>query len=127
DPPTGEVTIHKDVVAQDVGFAINPTYIEGQIEGGVAQGLGQTLSEEIIYEGGRVLNPNLTDYKMPTTLDVPRVESILVQHPSLVGPHGANGVGEPPNIEPPAAVANAVAAATGVRITSLPVPAAQAA
>ncbi len=123
DPETGEVTIHKYVVAQDVGFAINPTYIEGQIEGGVAQGLGQTLSEEIIYEGGRVLNPNLTDYKMPTTLDVPRVESILVQHPSLVGPYGAKGVGEPPNIEPPAAVANAVAAATGVRITSLPITA----
>jgi len=123
DPETGEVTIHKYVVAQDVGFAINPTYIEGQIEGGVAQGLGQTLSEEIIYEGGRVLNPNLTDYKMPTTLDVPRVESILVQHPSLAGPYGAKGVGEPPNIEPPAAVANAVAAATGVRITSLPITA----
>jgi len=123
DPETGEVTIHKYMVAQDVGFAINPTYIEGQIEGGVAQGLGQTLSEEIIYEDGRVLNPNLTDYKMPTTLDVPRVESILVQHPSLVGPYGAKGVGEPPNMEPPAAVANAVAAATGVRITSLPITA----
>lgn len=123
DPETGEVTIHKYVVAQDVGFAINPTYIEGQIEGGVAQGLGQALSEEIVYEGGRVLNPNLTDYKMPTTLDVPRVESILVQHPSLVGPYGAKGVGEPPNIEPPAAVANAVAAATGLRITSLPITA----
>ena len=123
DPETGELTIHKYVVAQDVGFAMNPTYIEGQIEGGVAQGLGQALSEEIVYEGGRVLNPNLTDYKMPTTLDVPRVESILVQHPSAVGPYGAKGVGEPPNIEPPAAVANAVAAATGLRITSLPITA----
>ena len=68
---TGEVTIHSYVVAQDVGFAINPTYIEGQIEGGVAQGLGQTLSEEIVYRDGRVLNANLTDYKMPTALDVP--------------------------------------------------------
>jgi CO/xanthine dehydrogenase Mo-binding subunit len=123
DPETGEVTIHKYVVAQDVGFAMNPTYIEGQIEGGVAQGLGQALSEEIVYENGRVLNPNLTDYKMPTTLDVPRVESILVQHPSLAGPYGAKGVGEPPNIEPPAAVANAVAAATGLRMTSLPITA----
>ena len=123
DAETGEVAIHKYVVAQDVGFAINPIYVEGQIEGGVAQGLGQALSEEIIYEGGRVLNPNLTDYKMPTTLDVPRVESILVQHPGRVGPYGAKGVGEPPNIEPPAAVANAVAAATGLRITSLPITA----
>ncbi len=123
DPDTGEVTIHRYVVAQDVGFAINPIYVEGQIEGGVAQGLGQALSEEILYENGRVLNPNLTDYKMPTTLDVPRVESILVQHPSVVGPYGAKGVGEPPSIEPPAAVANAVAAAVGVRITTLPITA----
>jgi CO/xanthine dehydrogenase Mo-binding subunit len=123
DPDTGEVTIHRYVVAQDVGFAINPIYVEGQIEGGVAQGLGQALSEEILYENGRVLNANLTDYKMPTTLDVPRVESILVQHPSVVGPYGAKGVGEPPNIEPPAAVANAVAAAVGVRITTLPITA----
>ena len=123
DPETGEIAIHKYVVAQDVGFALNPTYIEGQIEGGVAQGLGQALSEEIVYEGGRVLNPNLTDYKMPTTLDMPRVDSILVQHPGLVGPYGAKGVGEPPNIEPPAAVANAVASATGLRVTSLPITA----
>ena len=123
DPETGEITVHRYVVAQDVGFALNPTYIEGQIEGGVAQGLGQALSEEIVYEGGRVLNPNLTDYKMPTTLDMPRVETILVQHPSLAGPYGAKGVGEPPNIEPPAAVANAVAAATGLRVTTLPITA----
>ena len=123
DAETGEVSVHRYVVAQDVGFAMNPTYIEGQIEGGVAQGLGQALSEEIVYENGRVLNANLTDYKMPTAVDVPRVESILVQHPSLVGPFGAKGVGEPPNIEPPAAVANAVASATGLRITELPITA----
>ena len=123
DPDTGEVTLHRYVVAQDVGRAINPTYIEGQIEGGVTQGLGQALSEEIVYREGRVLNPNLTDYKMPTTLDVPPIESILVEHPSALGPHGAKGVGEPPNIEPPAAVANAIAVATGVRITSLPITA----
>jgi CO/xanthine dehydrogenase Mo-binding subunit len=123
DAETGEVTIHKYVVAQDVGFALNPTYIEGQIEGGVAQGLGQTLSEEIVYRDGRVQNANLTDYKMPTTLDVPRVESILVEHPGRVGPFGAKGVGEPPNVEPPAAVANAIAAAVGARITSLPITA----
>jgi CO/xanthine dehydrogenase Mo-binding subunit len=123
DGETGEVDIHRYVVAQDVGFAMNPAGIEGQIEGGVAQGLGQALSEEIVYDGGRVLNANLTDYKMPTAVDVPRVQTILVQHPSLVGPFGAKGVGEPPNIEPPAAVANAVASATGVRITNLPITA----
>jgi CO/xanthine dehydrogenase Mo-binding subunit len=123
DPETGDVEIHRYVVAQDVGRAINPTYVEGQIEGGVAQGLGQALSEEIVYRDGIVLNPNLTDYKMPTAVDVPRVESILVEHPSVVGPYGAKGVGEPPNIEPPAAVANAIAAATGTRIRSLPITA----
>jgi len=123
DPDTGEVTIHRYVVAQDVGHAINPTYIEGQIEGGVTQGLGQALSEEIVYRDGRVLNPNLTDYKMPTALDVPPIESILIQHPTQAGPYGAKGVGEPPSIEPPAAVANAIAAATGVRVRSLPITA----
>jgi len=123
DRETGEITLHRYVVAQDVGFAVNPAAIEGQIEGGVAQGLGQALSEELVYAEGRVLNPNLTDYKMPTALDLPRIESILVQHPSAVGPYGAKGVGEPPNIEPPAAVANAVAAAVGVRVTTLPITA----
>jgi CO/xanthine dehydrogenase Mo-binding subunit len=123
DADTGEITIHRYVVAQDVGCAINPTYIEGQVEGGVTQALGQALSEEIVYHDGRVLNPNLTDYKMPTTLDVPPIESILVEHPSALGPHGAKGVGEPPSIEPPAAIANAIAVAAGVRVTSLPITA----
>lgn len=124
DPGTGEVTIHRYVVAQDVGYAINPTYIEGQIEGGVSQGLGQALSEEIVYGAdGCVLNPNLTDYKMPTARDVPPVESILVTSPAAAGPYGAKGVGEPPIIAPAAAVANAIAAATGARITSLPITA----
>lgn len=123
DPDTGEVTVHRYVVAQDVGFAINPVGIEGQIEGGVVQGLGQALSEEIVHRHGRVVNANLTDYKMPTALDAPPIESILVQHPGPVGPYGAKGVGEPPVIEPPAAVANAVAVAAGVRVTVLPLTA----
>ncbi|MCC7347081.1 MAG: xanthine dehydrogenase family protein [Variibacter sp.] len=123
DAGTGEVVINDYVVAQDVGFAINPTYVEGQIEGGVVQGLGQALSEEIVYEGGRVRNPNLTDYKMPTARDAPRVRSILVERPSEVGPFGAKGVGEPPVIEPPAAIANAIACAVGARVTSLPITA----
>jgi CO/xanthine dehydrogenase Mo-binding subunit len=123
DQETGVTTIHRYVVAQDVGYAVNPTYIEGQIEGGVAQGLGQALSEEIVQADGRVLNPNLTDYKMPTMLDMPRVESILVECASVHGPYGAKGVGEPPCIMPPAALANAIAAATGVRLHSLPMTA----
>ncbi|MBK7471608.1 MAG: molybdopterin-dependent oxidoreductase [Betaproteobacteria bacterium] len=123
DPDTGTVDIHRYVVAQDVGFAINPTYIEGQIEGGVAQGIGQALSEEIVYQDGRVMNANLTDYKMPTALDVPEIESILVECASVAGPYGAKGVGEPPCIEPPAAIANAIAAATGFWPASLPMTA----
>ena len=123
DQVTGDVSINRYVVAQDVGYAINPTYIEGQIEGGVAQGIGQTLSEEIVYDGGRVLNANLTDYKMPTMMDMPRIESILVEKPSVNGPYGAKGVGEPPCIQPPAAIANAIAAACGVRVHSLPITA----
>jgi CO/xanthine dehydrogenase Mo-binding subunit len=123
DDVTGEVSINRYVVAQDVGFAINPTYIEGQIEGGVAQGIGQALSEEIVYDGGRVLNANLTDYKMPTMMDMPRVECILIEKPSVNGPYGAKGVGEPPCIQPPAAIANAIAVATGIRVQALPITA----
>jgi CO/xanthine dehydrogenase Mo-binding subunit len=123
DPDTGNVTINRYVVAQDVGFAINPTYIEGQIEGGVAQGIGQALSEEIVYGEGTVLNANLTDYKMPTAQDMPDVECILVECASAAGPYGAKGVGEPPCIQPPAAINNAIAAATGFWLNSLPMTA----
>ena len=123
DPETGSVSINRYVVAQDVGFAINPTYIEGQIEGGVAQGIGQALSEEIVYGEGTVMNANLTDYKMPTAQDVPDVECILVECASAAGPYGAKGVGEPPCIQPPAAINNAIAAATGFWLNSLPMTA----
>ncbi len=81
------------------------------------------LYEEVVMQEGRVLNPNLTDYKMPTFMDVPRIETILVQHPSQFGPYGAKGVGEAPAIEPPATIANAIARAVGVRIKSLPITA----
>ncbi|MEH2470799.1 CO/xanthine dehydrogenase Mo-binding subunit [Nitrobacteraceae bacterium AZCC 2161] len=123
DSATGSVTINRYVVAQDVGFAINPTYIEGQIEGGVAQGIGQALSEEIVYNEGTVVNANLTDYKMPTAQDMPDVECILVECASAAGPYGAKGVGEPPCIQPPAAINNAIAAATGFWLDSLPMTA----
>lgn len=123
DTATGEITVHRYVVAQDVGYAINPTYLEGQIEGGVIQGLGQAMSEELVVVDGQVMNGNLTDYKMPTAMDAPDVEVILVLRPSAEGPFGAKGVGEPPCMEPPAALANAVASATGKRITDLPITA----
>jgi hypothetical protein len=111
DPDTGTVDIHRYVVAQDVGFAINPTYIEGQIEGGVAQGIGQALTEEIVYREGRVLNPNLTDYKMPTAL-TPEIESILVECASVAGPW-SHGRRRTALYRAAGGIANAIAAATG--------------
>lgn len=123
DGETGEVTIHDYVVVQDVGRAINPTYIEGQIEGGVVQGIGQALSEEIVYENGVVRNPGLTDYKMPTAMDAPPIRSFIIESPSKVGPYGAKGVGEPPVIHPPAAIANAIASAIEARVQTLPITA----
>lgn len=123
DPDTGAITVQRYVAVQDVGFAINPQCVEGQIEGGVTQGLGQALCEEIVVQDGHVLTPGLIDYKMPTAPDVPAVKTILVQQRSQLGPYGAKGVGEPPAIEPPATIANAVAAAVGVRLCSLPVTA----
>lgn len=123
DEMTGEVSIRRYVVAQDVGYAVNPMFVRGQIEGGVVQGLGQALSEEIVCQDGRVRNANLTDYKMPTMMDVPDIETILVESRFDRGPHGAKGVGEPPIVPPPATVANAIAAATGTWVTSLPITA----
>ena len=125
DPDTGSITVQRYVVAQDVGCAINPQCVEGQIEGGVTQGIGQALSEVISMRNGQVLTSGLIDYKMPSSLDVPMIDTILVQQPSRFGPYGAKGVGEPPAIAPPAAIANAIAAAVGVRLHHLPMTAEQ--
>jgi CO/xanthine dehydrogenase Mo-binding subunit len=123
DPDTGAITVQRYVVAQDVGFAINPQCVEGQIQGGATQGLGHALSEEIAMRDGQVRTSGWIDYKMPSSLDVPMIDTLLVQQPCRFGPYGAKGVGEPPAIEPPAAIANAVAAAIGVRLHSLPMTA----
>jgi CO/xanthine dehydrogenase Mo-binding subunit len=123
DPGTGEVKVIRYVAAHDIGFAVSPVYAEGQIHGGVGQGIGMALMEEIQYRDGEVQNANWTDYKLPTFADVPDVQAILVEHPAAGGPFGAKGLGESPVIHPPAAIANAVAQATGVRIHSLPITA----
>ncbi|MDR7422247.1 MAG: xanthine dehydrogenase family protein molybdopterin-binding subunit [Armatimonadota bacterium] len=120
DPETGTVRALRYVVAQDVGKAINPRLIEGQIEGGVVQGLGQALRERIAYQGAYPLVHNFSDYALPRCGDVPQITSILIEEPSDSGPHGARGVGEPPIITPPAAIANAVHDAVGARVTDLP-------
>ena len=121
DPETGHVRILRYVAVQDVGTAINPLSVRGQVEGGVIQGLGQALSEACTFTDGRMDNPNLLDYKIFSALDAPAVEVHLIQHPCDSGPLGAKGVGEPPIIPPPAVMANAVFDAVGVRIHDLPI------
>ena len=124
DRETGQVRILDYVVAQDVGFAINPAAVEGQIIGGVAQGIGWGLYEQVVYdEGGAMVTGTFADYAIPKAPDVPRIDTILVEVPSDDGPFGAKGVGEPPVIPGAGAIANAIADATGVRITALPITA----
>jgi CO/xanthine dehydrogenase Mo-binding subunit len=121
DPETGKVTILRYTASQDVGTAIHPSYVEGQIQGGVAQGIGWGLNEEYVYDAeGHLLNGNLLDYRMPTALDLPMIDTILVEVPSPGHPYGVRGVGEVPIVPPPAALANAIYRALGVRMTVLP-------
>ncbi|MCC6791008.1 MAG: xanthine dehydrogenase family protein molybdopterin-binding subunit [Thermomicrobiales bacterium] len=120
DPETGSTRIVDYVVAQDAGFAIAPTYVEGQMQGGAIQGVGYMLTEEVAIEDGRMLNPNLALYKLPTTLESPNVRTIIVESASANGPYGAKGVGEPPVVVPPGAIANAVANAIGTPIRTTP-------
>ena len=122
DTDTGEVVLRDFVVVQDVGKAINPLGVEGQMQGGAVQSLGMALSEGLIYdELGRLTNPSLLDYRKLTAADLPNIETIIVEKPSPSGPFGARGVGEPPIIPAPAAIANAIHDATGVRITECPI------
>jgi CO/xanthine dehydrogenase Mo-binding subunit len=122
DPETGELTLHEFVVVQDAGRAINPLGVEGQMQGGAAQSLGFALTEGLLFdEKGRLTNPSLLDYRKLTAADLPKIETIIVEVPSPAGPFGARGVGEPPIVPAPAAIANAVADATGARITELPI------
>jgi CO/xanthine dehydrogenase Mo-binding subunit len=123
DPDTGEVKVLNLTALQDVGFALNPLAVEGQIQGGVVQGLGYALSEEMKFDStGRLMNPHLLDYKLPSIMDVPKVKPVLIEEPitSPQTPYGAKGVGEPPIVPMAAAVANAIYDAIGVRVTSLP-------
>jgi CO/xanthine dehydrogenase Mo-binding subunit len=121
DPDTGEVTVHDFVVVQDAGRAINPIGVEGQMQGGAVQSLGIALTEQLMFDNdGRLTNPSLLDYRKLTAADLPSIETIIVEVPAPAGPFGARGVGEPPIIPAPAAIANAVHDAMGVRITQLP-------
>jgi len=121
DPDTGKVQILRYTAVQDAGKAIYPAYVASQMQGGVAQGVGWALNEEYLYdEKGRLLNASLLDYRMPVTLDLPMIETIIVEVPNPGHPYGARGVGEVPIVPPPAAIANAIYRAIGVRMNVLP-------
>ncbi len=121
DPETGKVDILRYTACQDVGKAVHPSYVEGQIQGGVAQGVGWALNEEYFYdENGTLKNSGFLDYRMPTCLDLPMIETILVEVPNPGHPIGIRGVGEVPIVPPPAAIANAIYRAVGVRMQELP-------
>ncbi|MDP2661833.1 MAG: molybdopterin-dependent oxidoreductase [Dehalococcoidia bacterium] len=122
DLETGQVCVSKVVAAHDVGRAINPAAVEGQIEGALQHGLGYALTEGLWTDGatGQTLNPSFLDYRMATALDMPSIETILVEAPDATGPYGAKGVGESAMLATAAAVANAIIDATGVRVRDLP-------
>jgi CO/xanthine dehydrogenase Mo-binding subunit len=121
DPETGKVTVLRFVAAQDVGRAIHPSYVEGQIQGGVVQGIGWALNEEYIYNAnGRLDNAGFLDYRVPVASDLPMIEAILVEVPNPSHPYGAKGVGEVNIVPPMAAIANAIENAVGRRMTELP-------
>ena len=121
DPETGRVTILRYTAVQDVGRAIHPSYVEGQIQGGAVQGIGWALNEEYIYnERGQLENPGFLDYRIPVASDLPMIETVVVEVPNDRHPYGVRGVGEVPIVPPMAAVANAIENATGVRMEHLP-------
>ena len=121
DPDTGRVTVLRYTAVQDVGRAIHPSYVEGQLQGGAAQGIGWALNEEYVYsEGGTLENPGFLDYRVPVASDLPMIDTVLVEVPNPRHPYGVRGVGEVPIIPPLAAVANAIYHACGVRMSHLP-------
>ncbi len=121
DKETGRVTVLRYTVIQDAGRAVHPAYVEGQYQGGAVQGIGWALNEEYIYgPDGRMQNAGFLDYRMPVASDLPMIDTVIIEVPNPRHPYGVRGVGETPIVPPMAAMANAVAAATGIRFTELP-------
>ena len=120
DPDTGKATILRYTCFQDVGKAINPQQVEGQIQGGAVQGIGWAMNEEYIFDNGELKNASLLDYRCPVALDLPMIETVLTEVPASEGPYGLRGVGEVPIVPPGAALANAIYRATGKRLYELP-------
>jgi CO/xanthine dehydrogenase Mo-binding subunit len=123
DPDTGQVTVNKIVTAHDVGTIMNPLTHQGQIEGGMVQGLGYGVMEEIMTEDGQISTLSLGDYKLPTVKDIPELVTVLLEPSPGPAPYQGKGIGESSNIPVAAAIANAVADAVGVRVMDLPVTA----
>ncbi len=122
DPETGKVQILRYTAVQDCGKAIHPSYVEGQIQGGVVQGIGWALTEGYFYkDDGSMANPTFLDYRMPTSLDLPMIDVVLVEVANPGSPHGIRGVGEVPIVPPLAAISNALYDAIGVRFTETPI------
>ncbi|MCH8298711.1 MAG: xanthine dehydrogenase family protein molybdopterin-binding subunit, partial [Chloroflexi bacterium] len=123
DPETGEVTVNKLITAHDTGAILNPLNHQGQVEGGLIQGLGYALMEELKLEDGQISTLSFGDYKIPTSADVPVMETVLVRGDAGPAPYESKGIGESSNIPVAGAIANAVFDAVGVRITDLPISA----
>lgn len=121
DEETGEVEVLRIAAAHDCGTAINPMLVEGQIQGGISMGVGMAIQEEMLFDDqGKQINPNLTNYIMPTSLDMPDLEVDIVENFDPTGPFGAKGVGEPTAVATSAAICNAIYDAVGARIYNLP-------
>ena len=121
DKETGRATVLAFTAIQDAGTAIHPDYVEGQMQGGAAQGIGWALNEEYIYDDDGVLdNPGFLDYRVPVASDLPMIDTHIVEVPNPNHPYGVRGCGETPIVAPLAAVGNAVSRAIGIRMTELP-------
>lgn len=121
DPETGKTQIINYTACHDVGKALNPTGVQGQIEGGTVQGIGGSLFEELQTSDGKIINASFVDYRVPTALDVPPINALYLEHPDTTGPFGAKGVGEPPIMAPAPAIANAIFDAIGVQVKKIPI------
>lgn len=121
DPETGKVAILRITAFMDSGTSVHPSYVEGQLQGGTVQGIGWALNEEYFYaEDGTMLNSSFLDYRMPITMDLPMIDTVIIEVPNPRHPFGLRGVGEVPIVPPLAALSNAIYHAVGVRLTKLP-------
>ena len=120
DEVTGQVEVLRAWGTADVGRAINPNNVEGQVQGGFVQGMGYALFEEMVWEDGRLVNPSMMDYKISSSLEAPEIKAYIVEAPEPSGPFGAKGVGEPAMVGVAPAIANAIRDAVGINLTQLP-------